>query len=272
MADRDIGLPAENKATRLLRKLSQHPLVREGAPLLALYWLYSTVRWFVAYDSPYEAFANAFKIIRVEQQLGIFCEPVIQRELIDHTLGVVHFANFFYTFGYFPVLLLAGALLYRFDRERFHNFKLTFLIGLGLALIGYVLFPLAPPRMLPEVGFVDTQQVYGSDLYNQKFVVSFYNPHAAMPSMHFGWALLVGMMAFTCNHRALKAIGILYPCCMALVIVATGHHYVLDVAGGGVVVGLARGLVKVLPRVKSTPIPLYRDTRRQHKSRTQHPA
>lgn len=240
----------KNRALGQLRTLARKPLLREAAPLLGLYWLYSLIRWLVAYDSPYEAFDNAFKVIRWEKQLGIFYEPMIQGGLVDHALGVVHFANWFYTFGYFPVLLLAGVLLYRFDRERFHAFKLTFLLGLGFALICFSLFPLAPPRMLPEVGFVDTQQVYGSDLYNHKSVVSLYNPYAAMPSLHFGWALLVGMVACTFDRRVLKAIGVLYPCCMALVIVTTGHHYILDIAGGGVVVGLAYSLVKVLLRAK----------------------
>jgi hypothetical protein len=255
MAGRGIVQCAENAAVRLFKKLGQNPLVREGAALLGLYWLYSLIRWFVADHNPYEAFANAFKVIQLERQLGVFYEPTIQRGLIDHALGVVHFANWFYTVGYFPILILTAALLYKFNRERFSTFKLTFLLGLGLALVCFSLFPLAPPRMLPEAGFVDTQQVYGADLYNHKSVVSFYNPYAAMPSLHFGWALLVGMMAFTFERRALKAIGVLYPCCMALVIVTTGHHYILDIAGGGVVVGLAYSLVKVLPWARSVPIP-----------------
>ena len=220
--------------------------MREGAPLLGLYWLYSLIRWLVAYDSPYEAFANAFRVIRLEKELGIFYEPIIQSRLIDDALGVVHFANWFYTVGYFPVLLLTAVLLYRSDRERFHVLKLTFMLGLGFALLCFSLFPLAPPRMVPEVGFVDTQQVYGSDFYNHKSVVSLYNPYAAMPSLHFGWALLVGIIFCTLERRTFKAIGVLYPCCMALVIVTTGHHYILDVAGGGGVVGLAYSLVKML--------------------------
>jgi hypothetical protein len=76
-----------------------------------------------------------------------------------------------------------------------------------------------------------------------------------MPSLHFGWALLVGMMAYTFDRRALKVIGVTYPCCMAVVIVTTGHHYLLDIAGGGVVVGLAYSLVQVLSRMRLMPVP-----------------
>jgi membrane-associated phospholipid phosphatase len=256
MTLKNIHLRVRNGDANRLRKLSHNLLLREGAILLGLYWFYSLIRWFVARDSPYEAFENAFKLIRLEKQLGIFYEPTIQSQLIDHARGMVHLANLFYTWGYFPVLLLTGVLLYRFERERFQTFKLTFLLGLGLALVCFSLFPLAPPRMLPEVGFVDTQRIFGSNLYNQKSVVSFYNPYAAMPSLHFGWALLVGIMAFSFDRRALKVGGMLYPCCMAVVIVTTGHHYLLDIAGGGVVVGLAYSLVKTLSRARSAFIPV----------------
>jgi membrane-associated phospholipid phosphatase len=127
---------------------------------------------------------------------------------------------------------------------------------IGFALICCFLFPLAPPRLLPELSFVDTQKVFGSNLYNQKSVVSLYNPYAAMPSPHFGCALLVGIMAFSFDRKILKAAGVLYPCCMAIVIVTSGHHYVLDIVGGGVVVSLAYGLTRAFPRAKRILVPV----------------
>jgi membrane-associated phospholipid phosphatase len=232
-----------------MRRLGKYPLFREGAPLLGLYWLYSSIRWFVARDSPYEAFANAFKIIHLERQLGIFHEPTVQSWLISHNLGFVRIANAFYTIGYFPVLIVFAVLLYRLAPHHFQTFKLTFLLGLGFALVCFAVFPLAPPRMLPGVGFIDTQQVFSDGFYNRKFLLSFYNPYAAMPSLHFGLALLVGLVAHSFERRLLKTLGILYPSLMALVIVATGHHYFLDVVGGGIVIGFAFSLVKALPYV-----------------------
>jgi membrane-associated phospholipid phosphatase len=231
-----------------LERLRQHPLIREGAPLLGLYWSYSAIRWLVAREGPYEAFENAFKIIQLEKQLAIFHEPTIQQWLIKHAPGVVKAANSFYTFGYFPILILTAVLLYRFDSNRYQIFKLTFMLGLGFALIGFSLFPLAPPRMLPEVGFVDTQQLYSDSFYNNETFLSFYNPYAAMPSLHFGWTLLVGIIAYTLRHPLLKILGVLYPCTMAFVVVVTGHHYWLDVVGGCVVVGLTYSLVRVFLR------------------------
>jgi membrane-associated phospholipid phosphatase len=232
-----------------LKKLAHYTWIREGAPLLGLYWLYSSIRWFVARNSPYEAFENAFKVIQLETQLGIFHEPAIQKWLIENAMGIVRLANNFYTVGYFPILLLTGVLLYRFDPDRFHDFKLTFLLGLGFALVCFSVFPLAPPRMLPEAGFIDTQEIFGDGFYNHKTTLSFYNPYAAMPSLHFGWALLIAIMAIGSRRRVIKIMGALYPCCMALTIVITGHHYILDIVGGGVVVGLAYILVKAFPHI-----------------------
>ncbi len=236
-------------------KLVNNVLVREGMPLLGLYWLYSTIRWFVAREGPFEAFQNAFRIIYVERQLGIYHELTLQRWLLEHATGVVRIANEFYTLGYFPVLIACGVLLYRYQPERFAVFKQTLLLGMGFALVCFSLFPLAPPRMLPALGFVDTQRVLGANLYNHKSVLSFYNPYAAMPSLHFGWTLLVGIVTFGLRRRVFKILGVLYPSCMAFTIVATGHHYILDVVGGGIVIGLAYGLVRALPYI--VPMPAF---------------
>jgi membrane-associated phospholipid phosphatase len=233
----------------VVRRLGGNPLAREGLPLLGLYWLYSSIRWLVARNSPYEAFENAFTVIRLEKQLGIFHETVIQSWFIDHAMGFVFIANTFYTLGYFPVVLLCAILLYRFTPRRFLVFKMAFLLGLGFALVCFSVFPLAPPRMMPGIGFVDTQEAFGDGFYNRKLVLSFYNPYAAMPSLHFGLTLLVGIMAYSFNRRVFRAIGVLYPSFMALAIVTTGHHYFLDIIGGGIVIGMAYGLASVLTYV-----------------------
>ncbi len=230
-----------------LKQLVQKKAVREGATLLALYWLYSSMRWLVARDNPYVPFQNSLKIIELESQLGIFYELAIQRWLLDNARFVVHFANHFYTVGYFPVLIALGVYLYLRDEERFNLFKGTFILGLSLALVGFSLFPLAPPRMLPELGFVDTQQLIGNmGIFNQKTVISFYNPYAAMPSMHFGWALLIGLIICEFKRPILTVIGVVYPALMVLTIIVTGHHYLMDVVGGGVVVGIAYSIVKFI--------------------------
>ena len=230
-----------------LKRLGNKRAIQEAVLLLAMYWFYSSMRWLVARDSPYVPFQNLFKIIELESQLGIFRELAIQRWLLDHAIVVVHFANYFYTLGYFPFLIATGVYLFFRDEERFNVFKGTFILGLGLALIGFSLFPLAPPRMLPELGFVDTQQLVGGiGLFNHKTALSFYNPYAAMPSMHFGWSLLVGLLISQVKKPLCRIIGFVYPALMVLTIIVTGHHYLLDILGGGIVVGIAYFVVKFI--------------------------
>ena len=107
--------------------------------------------------------------------------------------------------------------------------------------------------MLPEFGFIDTQQVYSDGFYNRKFMLSFYNPYAAMPSLHFGLALLVGFLAYTFERRILRVFAVVYPAFMASVIVTTGHHFFMDVAVGGILAGFAYGTVKAFPFAVKQP-------------------
>jgi hypothetical protein len=241
--------------TERVGHLKRNPLVREGAPLLGLYWLYSCIRWLIASDSPSLATANALAVIRFEKQMGVFVEPHIQDWILDHAMGIVHFANAFYTLGYFPALVLFGVLLYRFYPCRFRCFRATFLVSLAVALICFTAYPLAPPRLVPQSGLVDTQEAYSSNIYNRKLVLSFYNPYAAMPSLHFAWALLTGATMYSLGRRLLKLIGIVYPTMMASVIVITGHHFLLDIVGGALTVSFSYGLVSAFPRAfKRTPV------------------
>lgn len=236
------------------KELKSKRALREIIILLGLYWLYSSLRWFVARESPDVPFRNAMEVILLESQLGFFYELAIQRWLLDNAMFMVDAANHFYTVGYFPILIIMGVLLFVYDQKRFDLFRGTFVLGLGLALVGFSLFPLAPPRMLSELGFVDTQLLRGIGVFNQKRALSFYNPYAAMPSMHFGWTVLIGIMLFSFKWRVCKLAAFVYPAMMALTVITTGHHYLLDVMGGGIVVGSAYSIVRYViyaPRSRS---------------------
>ena len=122
------------------------------------------------------------------------------------------------------------------------------MIATAIALVGYVLFPAAPPR-LAGLGFADTvTHSTGLDL-SSDMLGALYNPFAAVPSLHFGYALIVGVsLATIARHRVVRVLGALYPPAMLLIIVATGNHFFVDAALGGlaVVVGwlVARMLVE----------------------------
>ena len=125
--------------------------------------------------------------------------------------------------------------------------RTTLIASTALALIGYVLYPAAPPR-LADLGFVDTVSSSTGLNLSSDLLGSFYNPIAAVPSLHFGYALIVGVaLAALATNRAVRLVGAAYPAVMLFIIVATGNHFFVDAAAGGLTVVLgwitARSLV-----------------------------
>jgi MFS family permease len=126
--------------------------------------------------------------------------------------------------------------VHRRHPDRFPLVRTTFVVATALALVGYVFFPAAPPR-LAQLGFSDTVSAStGLDL-SSDLLGALYNPFAAVPSLHFGYALIVGgVLASIGGRRWVRAIGVAYPLAMLLIIVATGNHFIVDAALGGLVV------------------------------------
>jgi hypothetical protein len=109
-----------------------------------------------------------------------------------------------------------------------------------IALVGYVLFPTAPPRFLPEWGFFDSIANVTHIAPNSPPSAAFFNPYAAIPSMHVAFALMLGWtLARLVRSRALRTLWFGYPFVIAFVTVATANHFVLDAALGAVTAGLA---------------------------------
>jgi hypothetical protein len=120
--------------------------------------------------------------------------------------------------------------------QAFPFLRTTLIVSTALALVGYVLYPAAPPR-LADLGFADTVTSHtGLDL-SSDLLGSLYNPIAAVPSLHFGYSLIVGVaLAQLASWRWLRWLGAAYPALMLLIIVATGNHFLFDAAAGAVVV------------------------------------
>jgi membrane-associated phospholipid phosphatase len=152
-----------------------------------------------------------------------------------------------------PCGLTAGVMLWLHRRrpEGFPFIRTALLLASGLAIVGFLVYPTAPPR-LASVGIVDTVSGGHVDL-NRGLVSSLYNPYAALPSMHVGYALIVAAGLVRHGRRPLvRAIGALYPPFVLLVIVATGNHFFLDAAAGALVAGLAAALAALLTRRPAT--------------------
>jgi PAP2 superfamily len=134
------------------------------------------------------------------------------------------------------VLPVALVWLYRRSRPVYRRLRDTVIATWLIAVPIFALFPVAPPR-LAGIGIVDTvSRQAGVGLTGRSTL--FYNPFAAVPSLHFGYALLVGVtIGLLAGNRVVRAIGWSYPIVMLLVIVATGNHFFFDAAGGAFAIG-----------------------------------
>ncbi|MCI0438934.1 MAG: phosphatase PAP2 family protein [Chloroflexi bacterium] len=214
---------------------------REIILVLSAYSLYSLGRGFLYEDFAFSAFRNAWDVISFEKSIGIFREAGIQSWLLQNFFGAVVFLNWFYAFGYWTVIGVTSVITYIHDREAYHRFRTVAFLSYGIALVLYASYPLAPPRMIFYEGFIDTIRVWGPGNYYSAANALFYNPYAAMPSMHFGLVFIMGLIFWRCKNRALRLIALLYPATMLMSIVVTANHYLLDAIAAVGVVGL--GLV-----------------------------
>ncbi|QTE28191.1 phosphatase PAP2 family protein [Pengzhenrongella sicca] len=209
-------------------RLSRPRWWRELALLTPVYLLYSLIRNAVP-ERIDVAEANAHWILRVEDLVGLDVERWINAVAASHRVLAVP-ANYYYATLHFTVTASVLCWLYLAKPAHYLRARSVLLTMTVLALAGYYLFPLAPPRLTEGAGFVDTVRVFETwGNAASAPVVSASNQYAAMPSMHVGWALWSGVLIAQLARRPLvRALGILYPVATLLVVVATGNHFVLD--------------------------------------------
>jgi len=224
-------------------KAAARRLALEAVILVLAYLAYEAVRRLVE-GSATDAIDRSLSLIRVEQQMGIFFEPALQSYVTDHHVLVTLF-NWIYVWGYLPVIGITALYLYICHRGFYARYRNAFLLSGAVGLVIFALLPVAPPRMFPEFGFVDTVRL-NSELYTSFEGSNLVNEFAAVPSFHFGWILLVALAVHqTTRRRALRIAAWAMPLLMLLAIVLTGNHYLLDAVAGGLVVLLALGAVLV---------------------------
>jgi hypothetical protein len=209
------------------------PIVRETVIVTAAVLLYLVVRGLIR-GREAAAFANAARLIDLERRLGVFWEPRIQDWIFDHP-WLITLANWVYVWTYWPVLLATMVWLFVRHRGVVAVFRNALLISGAIGLVCYAIFPLAPPRFLSGWGFVDTVAA-GSNAYAALYPSSVANWYAAMPSLHVGWTLLMGIALTTrSSHRLVRAIGFVLPLAMFVATVVTANHYLADGLVGAVV-------------------------------------
>jgi xanthine/uracil permease len=151
-----------------------------------------------------------------------------------HSENLARLADAFYATAHFVITLTVLVWLYRQRPRHFRWLRTSLMIATGIALIGFWVYPLAPPRFLGAQGFVDPVTAFHTfGLYSSPQAGSMTNQFAAMPSMHAGWAVWCAVAVVSLSRRPLiRMAAILYPIVTLMVIFSTANHYLLDAVAG----------------------------------------
>ncbi|GHK02196.1 inositol phosphorylceramide synthase [Streptomyces sp. Y2F8-2] len=218
------------------------PLVRELLVVAGLFLVYKFGRQ-LANGHTAEAFHNAHRVWDWERALRLPGEGAVQSTLL-HGDTLVRTANLYYVAVHFTATaaFLVWLYLRRPDHYLWARRVLTLVTGAALAL--HLTFPLAPPRMLHMTHLVDTGQLYGPTVYGAKPATdSMANQFAAMPSLHYGWALMVAIGLIAATRCRWRWLWLLHPLVTLLVIVGTANHYWLDAVVATALLGIALAMV-----------------------------
>ncbi|MEX2210197.1 MAG: phosphatase PAP2 family protein [Gaiellaceae bacterium] len=201
----------------------------------------------IADREPAEAIGNGLAVVDVQQRFGDLWELSLQGLLLSSDF-LMTLTSWTYWLSQFAVLGLALLYVYLRRNEAFLRFRNTILAANVIGLVGYVAFPTAPPRMFPELGFVDVLAQFASLNHGSAVVEIASNPYAAMPSLHAADALIVGlMMAVLVRRRVAKVLWLAWPAWVSFTVMSTANHFWLDIVAGAAVAGIAYAVVSVRP-------------------------
>lgn len=195
----------------------------------AFYGAYLAVRG-LSIGSAADAMRHADDVVGVERALGIFHEASIQSALMPFEAIL----SAYYMLGFGPLLAVVLVWLACRRPAAYRELRTALLLSIAVASVVFILFPTAPPRLVEGLGIADTVGLSGHD--TGSFMGIRFNPYAAMPSMHVGWSLLLGIHgARVARSGALRAFFLVHPVVMTLTVLATGNHYLLDAAAGAAI-------------------------------------
>jgi membrane-associated phospholipid phosphatase len=222
-------------------------LFRQIAVFLVAFALYDLVRGLVSIGNPYKPFGDAMKIIDFERALHVFVEPSIQG-WAENSHALMNVLAWSYLNTQLVITTATIVFIYvRFNRS-YYFVRNMFLVAIGLALVGYWVFPTAPPRLMPEWGFTDTvSQLMTGDRGSLDYTLagSVANMYAAVPSMHVCFAVMISWpMARLVSWRLVKVAWVLYPLLVTFVVVATANHFLVDVVLGALTAAIAAALAQ----------------------------
>jgi membrane-associated phospholipid phosphatase len=215
-------------------------LVRQLAIWFGFLYAYRHTRG-VADRDAYEAFQNGLRVADVEHRLTGLWELSLQSFVTSSGL-LRELTSWTYWHSQFTVLGLVLLFVYLRRNWAFTRLRNTLLLANLIGLVGFVLMPTAPPRMFPELGFVDTLAGFGIN-HDSAIVRNDANPYAAMPSLHAADALIVGVGLFLVVRSRWRYLWLLWPVWVWFSVIATGNHFWLDILAGIVVAAVAGAVV-----------------------------
>ena len=239
-----------SRARRLLYRLDP---VLQISLVIGLAEAYRLLRRLIPTDWP-QATANAHQVLRLEQVSHFAWEQGIQHWFLRFP-ELVRGMNWFYLSSHFVATGAFFIWLYWRNREGFSIFRDGFLLATAIALVIHWRYPTAPPR-LADMGIRDTIDLYSGVNIGKPHHERFSNPVAAVPSLHAGWALALGVgLTLYARNFLLRAAGVLYPSAVMLTIVVTGNHFIFDAVAGALV--MAVGFAATAPFRVAAREPAY---------------
>lgn len=221
-------------------------IVANIALFMVLFQLYKMVRKTFIQRGESVGYHHAEQIISLQKRLHILIEPHLQSWIIPHH-WLIRGLNWYYAgfmWSFYGCCVIAIALA----PARFRFYRRVFLLSMLFALPWYAIYPLAPPRFMPQYGFVDTLKEFGPNYFSNGGLVTA-NQYAAMPSMHIGWTTIgVMMLAAAIPYRRIGLIiGLTHLSIMTITVMATANHYLLDAVGGWLIITAALVTARLLP-------------------------
>jgi PAP2 superfamily len=210
--------------------LARRDGVRQIAVVLGALTVYELARLVMEPNWP-AAVANARRITDLEQVLSLGWESQLQAAFLALP-GLVRAMNVFYFVGHFVLTGLFFLWLYHRSRSGFRFYRDGFLVATLISVLIHWRFPVAPPRIAaPDI--LDTLYLFSGIDIGSPATSALTNPTAAVPSLHAGYALGVGLGVFRfARSRLVRGAGLVYPALVVLTIIVTGNHYVLDALAG----------------------------------------
>ncbi len=210
------------------------------------YLVYLLTNGLVYADTRSTGLVNGDKIVSLQKNLGVLWEPGWQSWAVENVKALVVMMNWVYIITYWPVIILAAAILFIKNRREYNFYRTVVFVDLAGALVTFMVFPVASPFAIPGVELLDTIQEFGPRFYGSEDMATFYNISAAMPSLHFSWTVIMGVLFWKTLSSWRRVLGLLYPVLTFFAIVLTGNHFILDAMAGGALAALAFAVVWLL--------------------------